>query len=304
MDDNQRLLSIDNASGLEQLIAKDALRLYSARLNKSWRLIRDKDPSEVMDDINERFDFVVIDTAHTFPAENFNFISILPYLADGAVVVCHDVSVFTASTKFHYGRMFAPRMLISTVCADILYLKYPRTQNIAAFQVTELTRQFIGGLFESLMLPWEFYSVELTAAVHKFVKKHYTEKQLHAFEKAWDFNHLHYIKENLPLLSCHLPGNAIFYGAGSNMSYGITSILHDNQAFSYKIWDKNPEITSICGFPVTRPDYQTKVDGIFMVVMIRDRDVASEAKTIFTKLGYRVFTDFSLEGFRACTDGE
>ena len=95
-----------------------ALEKYSDLLNRKWHLFVGQDPADVMDTIDEKFDFCVIDTYHHHPVEILNFIAILPWLNDGAVVVMHDTAAFEWRTKSTFLRMLAPRLLLSVVCAE------------------------------------------------------------------------------------------------------------------------------------------------------------------------------------------
>lgn len=76
------MVSINKASryyrDLTEAVGYSAINRFANLLDKEWKLIVGKDPSEVMEYIVIKFDFLVLDTAHTHPIESMNFLSVLP----------------------------------------------------------------------------------------------------------------------------------------------------------------------------------------------------------------------------------
>jgi len=56
-----------------------------------WDLVIGKYSLDYLKEQNKKFDFVFIDAAHTHPWATLDFIAVLPYLEDNAIVVFHDV---------------------------------------------------------------------------------------------------------------------------------------------------------------------------------------------------------------------
>lgn len=118
---------------------------------------------QVIDEIGGDIDFVILDTVHYLPGEILDFVAMLPYLKDGAVVVLHDVA------DNHYERpawtnAYCTGVLFSAVTAEKFlnfiptgcgntFFRYP---NIAAFQVSEQTRANIDQVFLSLVINWNY----------------------------------------------------------------------------------------------------------------------------------------------------
>ena len=48
-------------------------------------------PYKFLSNINQKFDFVFLDSAHVSPGEFINFIEVLPFLNDNAIIVFLDV---------------------------------------------------------------------------------------------------------------------------------------------------------------------------------------------------------------------
>jgi len=128
---------------------------YIPECNGLWTAFLGKDISEVIDEIGNGIDFLVLDTAHVHPVETLNFLCVLPFLNDGAIVVLHDVSLFLKKGGFKTAS-YACGLLLSSVTADILMPveKYAPYANIGAFQITGDTRKYIKNVFMSLFFPW------------------------------------------------------------------------------------------------------------------------------------------------------
>ena len=145
--------------------------------HSQWSLHLGVDVAEIIEDqIKDGIDFLLLDTAHVHPAETLSFLSVLPYLKDDAVVVLHDVNLFTDPAPAH-SKSYATKLLLDIVVADKVTLKdfkdgyiYP---NIAAFQINEDTRKYISDVFRSLFFPW---GMEVSERVLQATEKIFQEK--------------------------------------------------------------------------------------------------------------------------------
>ena len=153
----------------------------------------------VIDEIGNNIDFVILDTMHTLPGELLDFLTILPYLKDNAVVVLHDVSL----NQRHGSQFFnlhATTLLFSTVTANkILNLilnnniqfQYP---NIAAFQINSDTMKYIENVFLALILRWIYFpSVKDLKGYAEIISRHYPQKLFLIFQEALRMNYEHFI---------------------------------------------------------------------------------------------------------------
>jgi predicted O-methyltransferase YrrM len=279
-----------------------ALEKYPDLVGTSkWNLYLGKDFSEIADRFERKFDFLVLDTAHLHPIESLNFLSVLPFLEDGAIVIMHDISNFV---YYHYSSPithdFAPRILYSTVSAD----KYEPSAdtswhfitNICAFQISQHTRRYISGVFSGLYIPWEWeYGIAYDSLLKVF-NEHYTPEQVTVFKNAVEMNRLFKLKKDgyininssIGVLK-GLPEDTIFYGAGT-LTKTLLSNCTPSVPFNHIIWDKNAaDIHEINGIPVTIPDFETKAaNNQTMVVMIANDNVFTDIKKTFESLGYRI----------------
>lgn len=135
-------------------------------------------------------DFLILDTTHSLPGELLDFVAALPYLEDGAIVVLHDVSLHLTRTG-EYVNNYATRTLFCVVTADKYYMPGIASNifstvatdkcdaldsNIAAFQITDETRENVIDIFSALLLPWQYDPGEaLIEQYHKCIRNHYSD---------------------------------------------------------------------------------------------------------------------------------
>lgn len=136
-------------------------------------------------------DFLIIDTMHILPGEILDFITLLPYLKDGCIVVLHDISYGLISD---YMNGYATSVLFSAVTAE-KYLNYDmqetgRYPNIGAFRITDETRRNVGNLFLSLMITWSYFpDIKQIKGYRKAVREHYPKEMLELFDQAVRMNY-------------------------------------------------------------------------------------------------------------------
>ena len=285
-------------------VGRDVRKAFGDLPVDRWQLITEKDPSEVMDDIGGKIDFVIIDTDHSHPIESLNFLCVLPYLEDGAIVVLHDVWAF-------YVGWLAPRILMSVLASEKLDIKKESNRtnnsNIVALQINSDTLKYIQNVFDALFIPWQKMPDESDIqSIRKHLINHYSKEQLCDFDKAVAINKELFISGMLSFtrkskritdllseLKTSTDDAVIFYGAGLVMTRFLAS-LKSTQYFDFtlnaQIWDINAEkIGSILGFKVILPDFETRVTGRIAIIMIVDSFVANEVRDKLMVLGYTVF---------------
>lgn len=137
-------------------------------------------------------DFVILDTAHYLPGEMLDFLCLLPYMSDGAVVVLHDVMGSSASSgalKEKWVGITGPfrcicTQLLFSVVSGIKYMNYS-SSNIAAFEISEETRKNIADVFMALDVTWgDMPRHDVINKYGKIIEKEYDEYCLHLFRKA------------------------------------------------------------------------------------------------------------------------
>ena len=304
-DEEATLTSIDRAETCTRYnnvkVGSDVAVGFPELAPGKWKLLTGVDSSEVLESLGGQFDFAVINTAHVHPVESLNFLCVLPYLRDGAIVAMHDISLF-----YHEGcgrRAIASRVLISTLVGEKIFPAYKGTHyisqdepvhNICAVTITPELRQHIGNVFVALSLPWEMYPARDIANVRKLLEKHYSAEHIELFDEA-DRTNLAWHISGGATFSIHqlatelkkLGNKAIFYGAGLNMHFLLQLYHHSGLQFDYPIWDINAErINQIEGHPVSLPDFETNASGITAVITISSPPVANSVRAQLERIGY------------------
>lgn len=134
-------------------------------------------------DIGYDIDLLILDTMHSLPGEVLDFVSLLPQLKNGCVVVLHDIALNLLSDARD---KFATGVLYSVVSGKKIY-KYDATKedgcaNIGAFIVDESTRENVEDLFFSMMLTWNYIPDCAQIALYKeCISKSYNKKLYELF---------------------------------------------------------------------------------------------------------------------------
>lgn len=139
-------------------------------------------------------DLLIIDTTHAMPGEFLDFITLLPVLKDGTIVVLHDISLnHYCRNLTQYGLAeFCTGALLAVVTAD-KYVNYLDTENkyanIGAFIVSKETRKHICNVFMGLMITWQYMPDNRQLLEYRnCIKKYYATDLLNIFDSAVVFN--------------------------------------------------------------------------------------------------------------------
>ena len=87
--DDSHLYSIDLSD--RNIIGKCVKSLFPNFLPK-WTLYKGNIATKFMENIGRNLDMVLIDSAHFEPGEILDFIIVLPFLSEEAVIVMHDIA--------------------------------------------------------------------------------------------------------------------------------------------------------------------------------------------------------------------
>ena len=118
------LISIDlNTQLFSDKSKKTGYRVnqYFPELTKKWKLFTGQQPHKFLIKLKMKFDFVFLDTAHSAPGEILNFIELLPFLNENAILVLHDILWhFHTQIKFYPSNVY----LYPVIYGDKVLLKY------------------------------------------------------------------------------------------------------------------------------------------------------------------------------------
>lgn len=147
---------------------------------------------EVLDDIGYGIDFFVLDTVHAMPGEFLDYISVLPFLKEGAVVVLHD-------TEYHLYHQtnpscgFSNNLLYGMMCGDKITQFDPSRPfllpNITAMVITSDSKKYINNVFWGFSYKWEYIiSTNEFEIYRNWYSKFYDKDSIQVFASSYAAN--------------------------------------------------------------------------------------------------------------------
>ncbi len=302
-----RLVSVDLAEHwyMDPAVPVGAvvLELYPEG-NAQWELHTGKDPLDVLPALGRQFDFCIIDTVHVHPAESLNFLTVLPYLTPGAVVVLHDIGNYINYMEPFPTMQLACKLLFDNVAAHKLRPAEPYNllPNIGAFQVTEITRDMIANVFYSLEFPWGFFMHNLPQ-LGAMIESQYGPELSGIFQRALEAQTILKQEKIFDMCLDAQPATAqlqelldapvfIAYGAGENARRILAHLRGAGKRLPDVFWDRNAaSLRELDGIPVVEPALDT-LDGTSksaVLVTITNYPVSSEVMRQMQSAGFTRF---------------
>lgn len=143
-------------------------------------------------DFGDDIDCLILDTIHLTPGEVFDFITLLPKLKEGCIVILHD-TIFQHINNYKDKNRFATSLLISSVTGE-KYINIDSQRgtvlpNIGAFVVGQTTRDSVSDVFLSLLINWNYTpKEEQIAEYRKKVCEYYDQTLVEIFDVAVNMN--------------------------------------------------------------------------------------------------------------------
>lgn len=215
----QKIVEIGVAAGASSLIMLNALqdiegsKLYSIdyntpyykdsekktgyfvdnypELKNKWELRTGGLTLEFIEEIGGGIDFCLIDTMHVNPGEILDFLMVLPFLKDDAVVVFHDANFHTTTQKYTRIWGITNNLLMSSIYGIKLLqgnfidrsssintdgLRKPNFANIGGIKLKKETKSHVWEIFNLLTIHWRYLlSSEDYEKVLAFIGKYYCD---------------------------------------------------------------------------------------------------------------------------------
>ena len=235
-----------------------------------------------MEEIGDGVDFVILDTMHILPGELLDFLTILPYMNKRSVVCLHDISLNQITER----QNIATNVLFNSVAADKILNYLPEKSrygweypNIAAFQINEDTKKYIGNIFGALTLNWTYVPDRSELNLYRTSYSSYGTEMLRLFDNAVLFNQPHeqYLFPHEKIKD----GSRVFlYGAGNVGQAYYRQIVKDRSvklvAWVDNSYENFKEKEYEC--EITSPNEIEKVFFDFAVIAIWTDDIAMSVK--------------------------
>lgn len=169
---------------------------FFPELKNKWSLYTGFLPHIFLDQLNIKYDFVFIDSAHVAPGEILNLIEVLPFLNDNAVIAVHDIF-------WHFTRKETPPpievkftpsniYLISALYGEKVIFKN-EIENIGAVFLYNDQKQHYLDYFLLLNSFWEYMPSDTQIKeLRVFIKKYYNNNfYLKLFDHSVQNNKIH-----------------------------------------------------------------------------------------------------------------
>ena len=193
---NSHLYSIELRSNK---IIGSCVKNHFPNLLKKWTLFKGNVAAQFMDKIGKNIDLALIDTSHFEPGEILDFIMILPFLKEEAIVIIHDIGaqiINGIGKDMRYE--WAPYVIFNIIRGE-KYLPSGKgilNKNIGAIKLEKYQKKFIHDYCRALGSQWEYFPKEEHIKVIKnFFRTHYDNFCFNVLEESIEFNRK-FVKNN------------------------------------------------------------------------------------------------------------
>ena len=177
----------------------DCVNKYFPQFLKNWKLYKGNIATEYMEIIGKEIDMVIIDTAHYEPGEIIDFLIVLPFLKEEAIVIFHDIKAqFMSKTREEW----APYIIFNGIRGTKFYPSgnYILNHNIGAIKLEKNQKSFYKDYFRLLGGEWQYFPKEIhISLIRNYFKKYYEKECLIMFEETITFNR-NFVKQNPKLI--------------------------------------------------------------------------------------------------------
>lgn len=161
-------------------------------LSNKWSLFTGNIPVKFMKEIGNNIDMVFIDSGHYEPGEILDFLIVLPFLKEEAIVIFHDIgNQITKSGLKGSRRNWAPYKIFNIIRGKKFYPsgKNILTKDIGAIKLGKNQFNHIHDYFRSLGGQWDYFpEEEHIELMRKLIKQYYDNDCSIMFEETVKFN--------------------------------------------------------------------------------------------------------------------
>lgn len=163
------------SSGYQLEEVKDLLSNY-----RNHTFLLGKTLPHVIDQIGGNIDFVILDTIHSLPGELLDFLCILPYLENGAIVVLHDTILNLGGVD---KTVYATKIVLDVATGEKYFDYKNSTVNIGAIRIGEDTRENAANIFSANSISWTYMpSRSEISAYRDIYMRYYDDECLKLFD--------------------------------------------------------------------------------------------------------------------------
>ena len=171
-------------------------------LMEKWTLYTGGITSEFIETISDGIDLVFIDTVHLTPGEMLDWLMVLPFLKNEAVVILHDAFFLYHDKKIAKRKYITSNnQLLCYIRGELILPHYGNSiffRNIGALKLAAEQNKYYYQYFLALGIQWEYMpSRKDLKLMRDFLMKYYGKKYVEIFDDAVVKNkiYLNYIKK-------------------------------------------------------------------------------------------------------------
>lgn len=194
--EDSHLFSIDinNSSSVGKCVDK-----YFKHLSNKWTLFKGGIAAEFLETIGNDIDFAMIDTAHFEPGEILDFLLVLPFLKEEAIVIFHDIDhQITFSKGKNLRNEWAPYIIFNNARGE-KFLPSGKgifNKDIGAVKLEKNQKKYYHDYCRALGSQWQYFPLENhIRIILDFVKKYYDNECFLILKEAINFNR-HFVLDN------------------------------------------------------------------------------------------------------------
>ena len=162
------------------------------KLINKWTLFTGKNPSEYLEIIGNNIDFAFIDTIHYTPGEMFNWLEVLPFLKEEAIVVFHDVFLMFKDLKQlkKAKKNYSNNQLLCYIRGRMILPSYNKnnnlfSRNIGALKLDKNQKKYYKHYFVALGNEWSYIPNKNDLKIlRKYFIKYYGGELVEIFDNA------------------------------------------------------------------------------------------------------------------------
>ena len=196
---NARLFSIDKSNYCYRNKTKKPgyfVKEKFPELMDKWTLYIGKLTSEVIETIGNDIDLAFIDTMHITPGEMRDWLMVLPFLKNEAIVVFHDTFVLYNSGRYiNTKTITSNNQLICYIRGELILPQYGNktfNRNIGALKLAPGQKNYYTQYFLPLAIQWEYMpSISDIQSMRDFFMKYYGQKYVNIFNEALEKNKIY-----------------------------------------------------------------------------------------------------------------
>ena len=174
--------------------------LHFKELTTNWQLFKGNTTAKFIQNIGNNIDLVFLDSVHLEPGEILQFLIVLPFLKEEAVVIFHDIANQITKSGPPGSRREWASYIIFNILKGKKYLPSGNTtllKDIGAVKLEKNQKRYIYDYFRALAGQWQYFPKEIYIKITRdLFATYYDQKCLKMFDEAVEFNR-NFVKNNI-----------------------------------------------------------------------------------------------------------